>query len=383
MDLVDVYDEQNIFKMMKVLITGGAGFIGSHLCDELLKFDYEVTVLDNLCEQVHGINCDRPEYLSPKVELIKGDVRDVELVEKLVKSTDIVFHFAALVGVGQSMYEIVNYTSVNNLGTSVLLEAIIKYPVKKLIVASSMSIYGEGAYIDQKGNVVHEAFRSLKALKDNEWEVFKDGEELRPIATSESKTPNLSSIYALGKYDQEQMCLLIGKAYQIPVTALRFFNVYGTRQALSNPYTGVLAIFSSRLLNDRPPLIFEDGNQKRDFIHVYDVVNACRLVIENEKANGEVFNIGSGNQYTVKELSQVLSKSMGKDIAPTINGEYRIGDIRHCFADIYKANQLLDFQPKVKLEEGMQELIQWLQHQMAVDHVDQAKQELSRRGLTV
>jgi dTDP-L-rhamnose 4-epimerase len=379
-----VYEEQKFFRMKKVLITGGAGFIGSHLCDELLRYEYEVTVLDNLNEQVHGINCERPEYLSSKVHLVVGDIRDAEVVEKLVKKSDIIIHLAALVGVGQSMYKICEYTSVNNLGTAVLLEAIIKHPVKKLIVASSMSIYGEGVYQDPEGRAYENVSRTLEDLKIHQWDILNKGKILQPIGTSEHKTPDLSSIYALGKYDQERMCLMTGKAYNIPVTALRFFNVYGTRQALSNPYTGVLAIFSSRLLNNRPPLIFEDGNQQRDFIHVYDVAKACRLAMENDKANGEVFNIGSGNQYTVKELALTLAQSMGKEnILPEITGEYRVGDIRHCFADINKAKDLLGFQPEITLKEGMKELIEWLKNQMAQDHVDKAKEELSSRGLTV
>src|SRR5690606_33552453 len=240
--------------MIKILITGGAGFIGSHLCDELLKNNYSIRVLDNLSDQVHGKGQERPEYLSDKVELIQGDIRDSAIVEKLVKDSDAVFHFAALVGVGQSMYEIKEYTDVNNVGTATLLEAVIKYPVKKLVVASSMSIYGEGLYQDFSGNRYHDVSRSLEQLKNNDWEVYNQKSQLlEPIATDEFKTPNLSSVYALSKYDQERLCMMTCKAYNIPVTALRFFNVYGTRQSLSNPYTGVMAIFSSRLLNNRPP----------------------------------------------------------------------------------------------------------------------------------
>jgi len=371
--------------MIRILITGGAGFIGSHLCDELLKSNYSVKVLDNLSDQVHGDGQKRPEYLSDKVELIQGDIRDSAIVEKLVKDSDAVFHFAALVGVGQSMYEIKEYTDVNNVGTATLLEAVIKYPVKKLVVASSMSIYGEGLYQDFSGNRYHDVSRSLEQLKNNDWEVYNQKSQLlEPIATDEFKTPNLSSVYALSKYDQERLCMMTCKAYNIPVTALRFFNVYGTRQSLSNPYTGVMAIFSSRLLNNRPPLIFEDGNQMRDFVHVKDVAKACRLAFEIPGSNQEVFNIGSGESYTISSLSRILAKTMGKeDIEPEITGEYRVGDIRHCFADISKANRILGYSPEISLEAGMKELAEWLESQFAVDHVDKAKAELSSRGLTV
>lgn len=371
--------------MKKILITGGAGFIGSHLCDELIKHQYKVIVLDNLSEQVHGQNCKRPEYLHNEVELVKGDIRDQHLVEDLVRQVDAIYHFAALVGVGQSMYEIREYTDVNNVGTANLLEAVIKHPVEKLVVASSMSIYGEGLYKDPSGNLCNTAARSFEHLKNNDWEVYNgDGEKLTPIATPETKTPNLSSVYALSKYDQERLCLMTGQAYNFPVAALRFFNVYGTRQALSNPYTGVLAIFSSRLLNDRPPLIFEDGDQKRDFVHVHDVARACRLALETPEAANEVFNIGSGQSYSISTLARLLAETMGKEyIEPEITGDYRVGDIRHCFANIERAKNILGYVPQVSLKEGMKELATWLEDQMAVDLVDKAKEELASRGLTV
>lgn len=371
--------------MRTVLITGGAGFIGSHLGDELLKHNYSVTVLDNLSEQVHGEERHRPPYLDDRINLIRGDIRDAALVEELVKEADFVFHLAALVGVGQSMYEIKEYTEVNNVGTAILLEAIVKHPVQKLVVASSMSIYGEGLYKDPSGKHYHSASRKIERLKTNDWEAYNEENDLlTPIPTDESKKPSLSSVYALSKYDQEQLCLLTCKAYNIPVAALRFFNVYGTRQALSNPYTGVMAIFSSRFLNNRPPLIFEDGDQQRDFVHVKDVARACRLALEVPESNQEVFNIGSGEHYTISSLARVLAKTMGKEeIEPEITGEYRIGDIRHCFADISKAKMILGYSPKVSLEVGMRELVEWLESQLAVDHVEKAKAELSSRGLTV
>lgn len=366
-----------------ILITGGAGFIGSHLADELLEKGYEVRVLDNLSEQVHGTSGERPSYLNPEVELQVGDVRDPEAVKKALKGVDGVFHLAAMVGVGQSMYQIRDYTDVNNLGTATLLEALIENPVEKLVVASSMSIYGEGLYKDDSGNPKTECERDLSDLKNQRWEMYQDGETLTPVPTPEDKKPNLSSVYALSKYDQERLCLMTGKAYNIPTTALRFFNVYGTRQALSNPYTGVLAIFASRLLNDNPPMIFEDGKQKRDFIHVKDVARACRLAMETPEANGEVLNIGSGNQYTITFIANKLAGVMNKDITPEITGKYRVGDIRHCFADTSKTEKILRFKPETDFEDGLFELAEWLKDQIATDNVSKASNELSSRGLTV
>ncbi|MBD0367337.1 MAG: SDR family NAD(P)-dependent oxidoreductase [Flavisolibacter sp.] len=368
----------------KILITGGAGFIGSHLADELLVNGYTVRVLDNLSEQVHGKNCKRPDYLHSDIELIKGDVRDAEKVKQALKGVDAVYHYAAMVGVGQSMYEVREYTDVNNIGTAVLLEELIKNPVEKLIVASSMSIYGEGLYKNKKGEIKAGAQRQLSKLKNGDWEVYDEDENvLTPFATPETKTPSLSSVYALSKYDQERLCLLIGRAYKIPTVALRFFNVYGTRQALSNPYTGVLAIFASRLLNNNPPLIFEDGYQKRDFVSVYDIAQASRLALETQ-AEYDVFNVGSGNAYTIVEIAERLAKILNKEhIVPEISGKYRVGDIRHCFADISKAKDLLGYEPKVALEDGLIELAEWLEGQTAIDKVSEARKELATRGLTV
>lgn len=369
----------------RILITGGAGFIGSHLCDELLRNGYEVRVLDSLIEQVHGVNGQRPDYLDPEVELIKGDVRDANMVSKALKGVDAVYHFAASVGVGQSMYEIKEYTDVNNIGTAVLLEALVKNPVERLVVASSMSIYGEGLYTSSQGKVYQSVERNLKNLKKGQWELTNDDNNiLKPIPTPESKIPSLASVYALSKYDQEKLCLMIGRAYNIPTVAMRFFNVYGTRQALSNPYTGVLAIFASRLLNDNAPLIFEDGLQKRDFVSVHDVARACRMAMETSSAEYEVFNVGSGNSYTVLEIAEKLKNILGKDhIQPEATGKYRVGDIRHCFSDISKAKEILGFEPQVTLNDGLEELASWLKLQVAVDNVDHAKAELASRGLTV
>ncbi len=368
----------------RVLITGGAGFIGSHLADELLNHGYLVRALDNLSEQVHGPNAERPDYLHPDVELLVGDVRNSNDVRQALKDVDAVFHFAAMVGVGQSMYQLEEYTTVNNVGTAVLLEALIESPVSKLVVASSMSIYGEGLYQTPSGELVQDCERKLEDQKKQNWEMYGEHYQVyQPLPTPETKKPNISSIYALSKYDQERLCLITGKAYNIPTTALRFFNVFGTRQALSNPYTGVLAIFASRLLNDNPPLIFEDGMQKRDFVHVKDVARACRLALETPEADGEVLNIGSGNQYTIRDIAEKLAKVMDKPIQSEITGKYRVGDIRHCFADLSKAKSILGFEPQVGFEDGLSELAEWLEGQIAVDSVSKATEELASRGLTV
>ena len=371
--------------MKKVLIIGGAGFIGSHLAQDLIKNNYQVKVLDNLSPQVHGNISKPPAYLHPEVEFIKGDVRDAEVVESVLLDVDAVFHFAAMVGVGQSMYEVENYTSVNNCGTAVLMETLMKRPVKKLVVASSMSIYGEGLYQNKAGRFVTAFPRNREQLREGIWELYdNNGDELMPVATPENKQPDLSSVYALSKYDQERLCLMLGEAYDIPTTALRFFNAYGPHQALSNPYTGVLAIFASRFLNDNPPLIFEDGNQMRDFVHVTDVARACRLAMESPKVNGQVLNVGSGNNYTIKEIAEKIQVALNKSyLNPEISGKYRVGDIRHCFADLTKAEKLIGFKPQVDLETGILNLAEWLETQVADDKVSSMKKELEERGLTL
>jgi dTDP-L-rhamnose 4-epimerase len=368
---------------MLILITGGAGFIGSHLADELLRHGHQVRALDVLSPQVHG-SVTRPKYLHADVELINGDVRDRDAVRRALDGVDAVYHLAAAVGVGQSMYEIAEYTSVNNLGTAVLLEALMVRPVRKLVVASSMSIYGEGLYRTVGGELVEATERPIQQLRAGAWELQDDqGRPLTPVPTPEDKTPVLSSVYALSKFDQERLCLMIGRAYNIPTVALRFFNVFGTRQALSNPYTGVLAIFASRLLNGNRPLIFEDGLQQRDFVSVYDVVQACRLALEAEAAAGQAFNVGSGHAYTVRQVAELLGRVLDKAIEPEICGKYRVGDIRHCVADITRAHRMLGYTPRVTLEEGIVELAEWLQGQVADDRFAAASAELTARGLTV
>lgn len=369
--------------MTRVLITGGAGFIGSHLADLLLARGYEVRVLDSLVPQVHGEGRAAPGYLDPAVDLLHGDVRNPVLIRRALERVDAVVHLAAAVGVGQSMYQIADYVGVNDLGTAVLLEALLSQPVQRLVVASSMSIYGEGLARTADGREIEPEERTVERLKRGAWELEgPDGGDLEPIPTPETKHPSLSSVYALNKFTQERMCLLFGRAYDVPTTALRFFNVYGTRQALSNPYTGVLAIFASRLLNGRPPSIFEDGRQRRDFVHVRDVARACLAALERPEAAGQVVNVGSGTSRTVEEVALALATAVGRpDLKPQITGRFRAGDIRHCFADVTRAREVLGFVPQEDFAAGLSELAEWLAGEVAIDRVDQATEELARRGL--
>lgn len=371
-----------------ILITGGAGFIGSHLCDLLARAGHQVRVLDNLHPQVHGLERRRPEHLPSEVELLFGDVRDRDTVSRALEGIDVIFHFAALVGVGQSMYRIEDYTSVNDCGTATLLETLSERRahrrIRRLIVASSMSLYGEGLYRRPDGSVVPGRARGVAQLEERRWELRdEDGASLSPIPTPEEKIPALESVYALSKFDQECMSLMIGRAYDIPTVALRFFNVYGPRQALSNPYTGVLAIFASRLLNGNAPLIYEDGGQMRDFVSVHDVTRACALAMTREEAVGHAINIGSGSSYRVLEIAERISSVLGRKITPLVTDQYRKGDIRHCFADITRARRILGFEPRVDLETGLLELAAWLEGRPARDASLEARAELVARGLAL
>jgi dTDP-L-rhamnose 4-epimerase len=367
----------------RILITGGAGFIGSHVTDLLLERGYAVRLLDNLAPQVHGPSGERPSYLADDAELVIGDIRDREVVARCLHGVDAVIHLAACVGVGQSMYDMVSYVDVNEIGTAVLLESLAKRPVERLVVASSMSIYGEGLARDGSGSVVSPRERSLEQLQRGQWELAgADGEPLEPVPTPETKAPTLSSVYALNKYAQERLCLIAGRAYGIPTVALRFFNVFGPRQALSNPYTGVLAIFGSRLLNGRSPLVFEDGMQQRDFVHVSDVARACLLALEKRRGVNEAFNVGSGERRTILSIAEDLAAVMDQDrISPRLIGKYRAGDIRHCFADITRSREVLGFVPQKDFRVGLAELAEWLSSQVADDRVEYASAELERRGL--
>ena len=368
-----------------VLITGGAGFIGSHVADELIARGHRVRALDNLEPQVHGPDAQPPAYLRREVELVRGDVRDEVAVRRALAGVDAVIHLAARVGVGQSMYQLAEYTSVNNLGTAVLLEALVRRPVERLVVASSMSVYGEGLYADRDGVVETAVERSPDAIRRGEWEPrAADGRRVTPVPTPEWKPPALASVYALSKYDQERMCLITGASYGIPTVALRLFNVFGPRQALSNPYTGVLAIFAARLLNRRRPLVFEDGEQRRDFVSVHDVARAFCLAMTADGAPGKVLNVGSGRSRTVREVAEQLAAALGvPEIEPELTGQYRVGDIRHCTADIAAARAALGYEPNVRFEDGLGELVAWLASQTAVDRVAEMRDELVTRGLAV
>lgn len=368
----------------KVLVTGGAGFVGSYLVDALLKRGFNVRVFDSLTPQVHpqGI----PDYLSKDIELMRGDMRDVEAVRAAVRGSDVVYHLAAAVGVGQSMYEISHYMGVNTQGTANLLQVLLdmKIPIEKLIVASSMSIYGEGRYRCEQCGDVAPSVRKTKQLLQKKWETLCPacGSTLSPVPTDESKPLQASSIYALSKKDQEEMVLLFGRTYGLPTVAMRYFNIYGPRQALSNPYTGVAAIFASRLLNKRAPMIFEDGRQMRDFVSVHDITAANLLAMESEKANGMALNIGSGEPITIQQVAEVLSDSLGTHGPAEITGKYRAGDIRHCYADISAAREYLGYTPRVRFADGVRELVQWLTQQTAEDRVAEATQQLGVFGLT-
>jgi dTDP-L-rhamnose 4-epimerase len=367
---------------MRTLVTGGAGFIGSHLVRELVNRGDDVVVLDSLEEQVHGgVEPDLPA----SVELIVGDVGNAELADRALKDVDRVVHLAAAVGVGQSMYEIARYTELNTMATARFLERLIAVrPLPtRLVVASSMSIYGEGEYSCETHGRQSPGPRPEEQLLAREWELAcpECRRPLQPLPTSEAKPLLPTSIYAINKRDHEEMSLVTGAAYGIPTVALRFFNVYGEGQALSNPYTGVAAIFASRLLNERAPMIFEDGKQSRDFTHVSDIVAGIFGALESERAPGHAVNLGTGVSTSVTRVAEVLAQGIGVDVVPELNERYRAGDIRHCYADVARAAELLDFSPKVDFEQGMGALVEWLKDQQAVDRVDDATSELAARGL--
>lgn len=366
--------------MTSILVTGGCGFIGRHVTREFLVSGYRVRVLDSLVEQVHGGEKPSPDE---RAEVIEGDVRDKAVVQRALEGIDGVIHLAAEVGVGQSMYEIARYVGGNDLGTAVLLEAMIGQPIKRVVVASSMSVYGEGLYVNATGERRSRVRRRPADIKAGRWNPRgTDGGELFPVATDEQKNVDLASIYALTKYAQEQQVLIFGEAYPTEAVALRLFNVFGPGQALSNPYTGVLANFASRLANNQPPMIFEDGEQQRDFVHVRDVARAFRLAFEKPKAAGHVFNIGSGGAYSIREVAVLLATAMGvPHIQPEIMHKARSGDIRNCFADIGKARELLGFEPKYRLEHALDEIVDWVRQAGAVDRGPQMRRELEEKGL--
>ncbi len=369
---------------MKTLVTGGAGFIGTHLVRALTERGDQVVVLDSLESQVHG---QAPPEIPSGVEFLVGNVGDTKLATQALEGVDRVVHLAAAVGVGQSMYEIARYTELNTMATARFLEALIATrPLPgRLVVASSMSIYGEGEYVCSEDGRMAPGPRPEEQLIARSWEMHCPtcGREMEPIGTRETKQLLPTSIYAINKRDHEEMSLVTGAAYGIPTVALRFFNVYGPGQALSNPYTGVAAIFASRLLNGRSPMIFEDGAQSRDFTHVSDVVQGILLALESEAAVGHAVNLGTGHATSVADVARVISDGLGLDIEPERNGRYRAGDIRHCYADPARARELLGFEAQTSFEDGMSRLVEWLEQQQAEDRVDDATRELAARGLTI
>ena len=369
---------------MKTLVTGGAGFIGTHLVRALHDRGDEVVVLDSFEAQVHENT--QPD-LPPDVELIVGNVGDSALAARALQGVDRVVHLAAAVGVGQSMYEIARYTELNTMATARFLEAVVaaRPMPARFVVASSMSIYGEGEYSCDEHGRTAPGPRPEEQLLTRAWEMQCPmcGREMRPVPTRETKPLIPTSIYAINKRDHEEMALVTGAAYGIPTVALRFFNIYGPGQALSNPYTGVAAIFASRLLNHRSPLIFEDGAQTRDFTHVCDVVKGILRALASDAAVGRAINLGTGRPTSVAQVAEVIARGLGVEVEATLNGRYRAGDIRHCYSDPSLARDLLGFEATTTFEQGMAELIEWLQDQQADDHVDDATQELAARGLTI
>ena len=367
-----------------ILVTGGAGFIGSHLVDALVADGHRVRILDSLAPEVHGGRI--PAHLNKDAEFIHGSVCDVETVSNAMDGIEAVFHLAAELGLGRSMYQVRRFVTGNDLGTAVLLEELIKRRdrVRKFVVASSMSLYGEGpSYCEKCDETSFPELRSAEAMAANQWE-FSCADcrsILQPLATPEDKPLNPTSVYAVGKEVQEQYSLIIGRAYKIPTVAFRYFNVYGPRQALSNPYTGACAIFSSRLLNDQSPLIYEDGEQTRDFVSVHDVVQANLLALGSDGADYQILNVGTGRATTIRFIAEVIARGLGKDIEPELTGQFREGDIRHCIADISKVRSLLGYEPKVKLEDGLNELLEWVGGQTADDRLDTAAAELAAHSL--
>ncbi len=365
--------------MKRVLVTGGAGFIGRHVARALLAQGYQVRVLDSLIDQVHRAASRDP--VLREVELIRADIRDFDRVSAALEGVEHVIHLAAEVGVGQSMYAIDRYVSVNDGGTAVLFQALIDRPVRRVVVASSMSIYGEGLYRTQDGAVMDDVTRPPRSADG--WDPRDaQGRRLIPMATPESKRANLASVYALTKYAQERLTLTVAPAYGMEGVALRLFNAYGPGQALSNPYTGVLAIFASRMQNGERPMVFEDGEQRRDFVHVEDVARAFLLALEHPGAAGQVFNIASGRDVSILQVGDALAAAMGvPHLSPEVMGKARVGDIRHCFADIGHARAVLGFEPRRSFADSLGELAEWVARQQAEDRVPHARSELEQRGL--
>ncbi|MHA1679828.1 MAG: NAD-dependent epimerase/dehydratase family protein [Promethearchaeota archaeon] len=365
---------------MKVLVTGGLGFIGSHIVDDLVKAGHDVRVLDNLEYQVHQGKF--PSYANEKSEYIIGSVLDPDIVDRALADVDVVFHEAASVGIGQSMYKIHYFTLNTVSGTAQLLDRMVNgnFPVKKLVIAASNSSYGEGLYSCESCGDVSPPIRSKNQMAEKKWELHCPicNEVVEPIPTPETKSLDSTAVYTLNKKYQEELCMNVCKTYGIPVVSLRYFNVYGPRQSLSNPYTGVAAIFTSRIKNGQPPSIYEDGLQSRDFVHVEDVAGINAFVMDSPNANGEIFNVGTSHPFTIKKLAEDLISGLGRgDLEPRITNQGRPGDVRHCFADNTKIKKLgYRFKyPSLDVET----LIQWSENVEAVDNFESAEKELKEK----
>jgi dTDP-L-rhamnose 4-epimerase len=378
--------------MTTVLVTGGAGFIGSHLVDTLIESGYRVRVFDNLEPQVHGLKPKKPDYVNAQAEFVKGDVRDAKQLEKAVADVDVVFHEASAVGSGQSLLEVSKYVAVNSLGTANLLQILIKkrMRIKKLIVASSMSVYGEGKYLCSRCGVVYPQLRSTRQMKLGVWEMKcpNCSADVSPLAIDEEKPLAPTTIYGITKRDQENLTMTAAEAFDIPAVCLRYFTVYGPRQSLSNPYAGILAIFVSRILDGEPPPIFEDGLETRDFIHVKDVVKANILALESN-IDHEIFNVGTGRPTSILNLANMLIQRLDSKVNPVLSGKFRPGEVRHGFADLSKITNKLSFQPNVKIEDGISDQINWLRSLSSskirsdLDRFKRLKEEATRTGLTL
>jgi dTDP-L-rhamnose 4-epimerase len=373
--------------MKNILITGGAGFIGSRLCEKLFDKGYNITIMDNLSPQIHGEGeCLLLRKIKEKCTFIKGDVRNKEDWKKALKEQEVIVHLAAETGTAQSMYEAVKYNDVNIMGTAHMLELLTttKHKVKKMLIASSRAIYGEGKYLCSIHGVTYPSQRNESDMQKGEFNLKCDvcNSELQLVATDERSKIHPSSIYGITKQQQEQMVMLMGDSLDIASVALRFQNVYGPGQSLLNPYTGILSIFSTRILNGNDLDIYEDGFESRDFVYIDDVVDATILAIEKEEANGQVFNVGSGVATNVKEVAECLSNHYNSDAHILISSNYRLGDIRHNYADLTKIKDILGFSPRYDFQEGIHEFVKWVKKQgLMEDKYYISVKELKDRGL--
>jgi len=375
---------------MRILITGGAGFIGSHLAIRLVREGHAVTVLDILTPQIHGAE---PEVTSPLfasvrevVSFVRGSVCDEATLAVCLQGQDAVVHLAAETGTGQSMYEIRRYAEINVGGTALLLDLLANHPhrVRRIVVASSRAVHGEGKYQAPDGALVYPDSRHLDDLKAGRFDPLceRTGHALRPLPTDEESKIHPSSVYGITKQNQEQMVMTVCPALGISAVALRYQNVYGPGQSLKNPYTGILSIFTTRILNGNPVDVFEDGRESRDFVFIDDAVDATCLALFRAEAAGQIFGIGSGVATDVLTVASSLVRRYRRDVPVSVTGAFRVGDIRHNFADIGKARRLLGFEPRVAFEQGIETFANWVETQeIPEDTYGRSIQELQARGL--